>query len=488
MVSVLIVGAGPAGLTLAAKLHQCGVDVRIIDQHEAPTKTSNAAALHARTLELLTGLGVVDEMIAQGNLVHAFEMGSFGKKIAQFSFSSIHSRYPFLLDLPQNQTEAILIAHLKAQGVEVECNTRLLTLQQNTESVVAVLQTPHGEETVESRWLVGCDGFHSQVRAQLNIPYEGKDLPLSFIMIDAPVKGDLRSDRLYAYFTSTLSLALFPLPHSMRMIAEISGAKHYHSDQLPDESIFEAIAKECLPYEIHIEKPLWASRFLVHERLARRYQKDRVFLVGDAAHAHSPAGGQGMNTGMQDAINLAWKLASVIQNRASTQLLKSYEIERLPIAKNVIAKSEKMTLMAMTRSQILITLRDYLLPKISRSKWVMQLFVNTLAQMRIRYANKPWFVPSKKGMWVSGMAAPEIAFKEGGSLLSHLNGHHWLLLMADSSAVPLEKESPFSSWVLLRTSAEISKNTFYLVRPDGYIAYVGQEIKTVIQVLTLYSQ
>ncbi len=468
---VLIVGAGPVGLTAAAMLNHYGIPVRIIDKKPLPTQTSNAVVIHSRTLELMGMLGLTNQFVAAGRLTKSMEMYSNLSHLASIHFDLIESQYKYLCCVPQNITEKILIEHLTQQGISVERSIELLSINTEMDQTVTVV-TDKG--TIEANWVVACDGYHSKARESLNIPYEGSDMKLNFMMIDAPVTWDLSLESMYGCFNDQLSLALFPMKNSVRMIAEISHAPQYINTE-PNEAVFMKIAEGCVPGSIKIDKPLWSSKFWIHERLAAQYLQGHVLLAGDAAHAHSPTGGQGMNTGLQDAINLAWKLALVVQGEANEKLLLSYQEERRPVAQQVLSVSSFMSEAALTKNRIASTLRTVLMPLISKLNVVQKKAVGFLSETSINY---------EKSSIVSGHSYQNTHPGDRSAYTDPAPGLKHTVLDFKGDA---EKIFSGNKWVQVINAPTLNlagklgqlDNVYCILRPDFYIGYLGDNLNEV---------
>lgn len=465
---VLIIGAGPVGLTTAAMLAHYGVPVRIIDKKPLPCQTSNAVAIHARSLELFNLLGLAEKFLKAGRLAKSMEMYANRLHLASVNFDLIESQYNYVCCVPQSITEQILIEYLQSLGVLVERSHELINLCVGMDHLVMVATN---KETIEANWVVACDGYHSKVREVMNIPFEGDDLKLDFMMIDAPVSWDLSLDSLYAFFSEDVSLALFPMQDSVRMIAEVSHAPQFQNVE-PDENVFMDIAEQCVPGDFIISKLLWRSKFSIHERLARQYIDGHVILAGDAAHAHSPAGGQGMNTGLQDAINLAWKLALVVRGEAHENLLSSYEEERRPVAQQVLSISGYMTDVALSKNIVLSKLRNILMPLLTKLSTVQKKIIGFIGETAINYEKSSivsgqcyhHLHPGGRSAWINptfGLKYILIDFK--GDAQEAFTDNEWVQVIAAST-------------LDLPDDLRRLDNVYCILRPDFYIGYLGDNL------------
>lgn len=334
-----MVGAGPTGLTLALDLHRRGIPCRIVDKAAGPARESRALAIHGRTLEIFEELGVVEAALEQGLRIERFLLHAEGREVLEVDFSVLEIPYPFVLILEQSRTERLLERRLEELAGRVEWDTELIGLEAGESSVEAHLRSPGAADaTIRVSHVIGCDGAHSAVRHALRIPFEGSSLPERFLLADVQLRPPPRNDRLQAWLGEDGPLFMAPLPGgAWRMVAagggEDSDAPHGAEEAKPGHALLAEALDRAGGEPPEIEEVHWSSWFRVHRRLAARMRVGRVFLAGDAAHIHSPVGGQGMNLGIHDAWNLAWKLAEVLGSTGRDILLDSYHDERLPPAR-----------------------------------------------------------------------------------------------------------------------------------------------------------
>ncbi|MEO8440206.1 MAG: FAD-dependent monooxygenase, partial [Spartobacteria bacterium] len=341
----LVIGAGPVGLTMATELARHGARCRIIDSAPEPSQTSKALAIFPRTLETFATMGIAERFLAAGHRLHGLSLHHRREQIGQVDFTSVMSTFPFALGLPQAETERLLTEHLTSHGVSVERGVALQSFTQTSDFVRAILRHPDGrEETVEASWLIGCDGAHSTTRHLLGMDFEGTQYDESFILADVRLETVLARDRVHLFLGDDGVLGVIPFSENFwRIVANIPPDSRDQS--LPEVTLEEvqAMLERRGPPELQAHDPIWLSRFHISHRKVRQFRQLRVFLAGDAAHIHSPAGGQGMNTGIQDAFNLAWKLALVVRGCAPAQLLGSYHNEREPVAREVLNLTDRIT-------------------------------------------------------------------------------------------------------------------------------------------------
>ena len=384
---VLIVGAGPVGLLMAVELQRQGLRPRIVEKRAAPSDKSKALGIQMRTLELFEDLGLLDVFLAAGNRVFGMNMHSGGTKIARIDLSHGDSHHHFILVLPQSRTEALVIERLEADGGRVERELQAVALEQHADHVITTLRAADGtEEQVRSRWVVGCDGAHSFVRQAAGIAYEGEDLERVFCFADVDADLGVARDEAYAFLTPEGIMLWLPLPEPKRwrIVASIG--------DVPADAVLADLQGEVCrrtEREITFDHRYWETTFSIRQRRADRYRQGRVFLAGDAAHCHSPLGGQGMNTGLQDAYNLAWKLALVTRGDAADALLDSYAVERMPVAHELLKETGRATRAATLRSPVGRALRNRVAGFATRFEAVQQRIASTLGETIIGYGGSP---------------------------------------------------------------------------------------------------
>lgn len=451
-VDVLIVGAGPVGLNLALALHHYGVSFRIIESKSQPVQTSNALVVNSRSLETWHAMGFADEAISRGLKLKEAKLFDSNRLLNHAPFSNIDSEFNFLLALPQAQTEALLIEQLTKHNILVERNTQLIKLEDKASEVQLSCQKGDIVEDIRAKWVVGCDGYNSSVREFAGIERDCEDLSQHFIMIDAKLSGELNFDEITTVFHTAGSLIFIPMKDRVRVIAETSHDPKYKDEKHGSEEIFADILSQRHP-GVAIDSVFWSSGFYVHECIAKSFKKGHVFLAGDAAHTHSPAGGQGMNTGIQDGWNLSWKLAQVLNGDAREQLLESYNTERRAVAQDVLKRSGLLTKVSTTNNRLAQLLRNFGVGGILNLDIVRSKVVNSLAQTDIYYSDSPL---------VDG---EQISY-HGKAKLPNSN-MKWLLLSKDS----IENKGGLPEFVKIEPNHLYwSDQPLCLVRPDGYVA------------------
>jgi 2-polyprenyl-6-methoxyphenol hydroxylase-like FAD-dependent oxidoreductase len=345
--SVLIAGAGPVGLALAAELKRLGVTALVVDRQAATANTSRACVVHARTLEVLEALGVVPDMLAQGVKVPFFRARDRDRALITLDFRRIPSTYCFTLMCPQDRTEAILLTRLEQLGGRVLRETEVVQFEENADEINVRLKDSSGSRSVRTRWLVGCDGMHSIVREQANIAFVGAAYQESFILADVHMDWPLSREEVTLFFSPDGFMVVSPLPDErFRIVATVD-----EGPELPSAPYVQSLLDNRGPSGKRgtIKSIVWSSRFKIHHRVASSPRKGRILLCGDAAHAHSPAGGQGMNTGIQDSISLAQVLSQTLKDGAQERL-DDWATQRHRIATDVVAFTDRMTRMATLKS------------------------------------------------------------------------------------------------------------------------------------------
>lgn len=418
MKNVLIVGAGPTGLVLALWLIKQGVQVRIIDKNTGPGETSRAMVVHARTLELYRQLNLSDEIVAAGHKNPGINFWVQGKKQAHISFGDAGAKYtpyPFVLVFPQDQHEHILINHLRSFGVEVERHTELLSFEDKDSYIVARLRMPDSmEQNYEAAYIAGCDGARSTVRHQMQADFAGGTYKQIFYVADVQISGLESAQDVNVALEKGDLVMLFSYGEKglCRLIGTVRGERADHSESLT----FEDISHQAInSLGFQVQKVNWFSTYHIHHRVTDHFRNGRAFLLGDAAHVHSPVGGQGMNTGIADAINLAWKLAAVLKGQASENLLDSYEVERLAFARRLVNTTDRLFGLMMTEGRlgdfIKTRIAPFIMSVIYSIPLIREFMFRTVSQTTINYQKSP-LSEGKAGKVKGGDRLPWVQFNE----------------------------------------------------------------------------
>ncbi|KQQ29405.1 FAD-binding monooxygenase [Methylobacterium sp. Leaf123] len=464
MADVLIVGAGPVGLTLACELARFGVGVRLIDRARQATQTSKALVVWSRTLELMDRMGCTEAFLAAGLRARGATLRGGGRVLGGADFSDIASPYAFGLMIPQSDTERLLAEHLRGFGVAVEREVELTGFAQTPDGVEARLSHADGrEERATAGFLIGCDGAHSAVRHGLGLPFrgtaQGDDWLLADIRTDGA--GAPPGDRVALYLHRDGPFVIFPIPGGRaRVVATVGRADGRPKPDPTLAEVQELVTARAGP-DLRVFDPVWLSRFRIHERKVSEYGRGRVFLAGDAAHIHSPAGGQGMNTGVQDAVNLAWKLALVLRGAATPRLLDSYSSERNAVGEMVLRNAGRLTAMATLTHPLAQAIRNRALHLLLSFHPVRRRMAAMMSEIAIGYPASPLSVgPGAGRRW-----RPEDA---AGSPPGAGADPRFVLYAADTErGTALTHRFPGLVQPIPRKNPDSGR--LHLVRPDGYV-------------------
>jgi 2-polyprenyl-6-methoxyphenol hydroxylase-like FAD-dependent oxidoreductase len=480
---VLIIGAGPTGLVLALWLTKLGVSVRIIDKTAEPGTTSRAVAVQARTLELYRQLDLSGAVAAAGIKVAGLNLWVSGTKAARVPLGRMGaglSPFPYALTYPQDAHERLLIDRLDALGVRVERRTELVRFEQHPASVRAVLKRPDGsEETCEAAYLAGCDGARSTVRETLATGFPGGTYSGLFYVADVDAAGPAADGEIHVDLEQADFLAVFPLKGVGRL--RLIGPVSWEPAREHREPTFDDIGERATEnLKLAITNVNWLSTYHVHHRVAARFREGRAFLLGDAAHVHSPVGGQGMNTGIGDAVNLAWKLAAVLNGGACDRLLATYERERIGFARRLVATTDRAFTVVTKQGRVAQWVRTRLVPLIApllfRVAPVRRFLFRTVSQIGINYRNSPLSVGAAGGVrggdrlpWVqTGPGTDNFAALASLTWQVHVYGEPrpGLAEVCADLQLPLHR----FAWQSEMRRAGLLRAALYLVRPDGYVA------------------
>ncbi|MBS0620177.1 MAG: FAD-dependent monooxygenase [Verrucomicrobia bacterium] len=474
-IEALVVGAGPTGLVLASELLKRGMETRLIDALAAPMPHSRALGIQPRTLEIFQQMGVLQEMLKYGLPVHATHFYKEGKRAATFHFNTLPTPHPYLLVLPQEDTERILTNHYIKLGGKLE---RGISFKSPTE----LLYDNGLIERVSPTWILGCDGAHSAVRHHLNLPFEGASFSEIFALADVAIQTALPPDEAHLFFHKERVCGMIPLPQKgwYRLVSLI-GQKEPAG---VDIALFQHILDTCSGRHMPITQASWLSLFKVQRRMTRTFRSGNTFLLGDAAHIHSPAGGQGLNTSVQDAFNLGWKLPICHHGRGTPLLLESYEKERLPVAKKVLKGTTAITYTLIARR-----LRSLIFPLLWRLPRFRKKLLLAMSELSVSYPGSPIVSqPLSALFWRGprpGQRAPDAPIGAHHTLFEELaHPSHTLLCFGgpDAQAFLQEVDLHFRDLILiihiepgfpapeLHKQYAATQPCYYLIRPDGYIA------------------
>src|SRR4051794_40577685 len=392
MIDVLIIGAGPTGLVLAIWLTRLGIKVRIIDKVAEPGTTSRALVVHARTLEFYRQVGLAESVVQNGREFVAANLWAKGSQVGHVEFGALGqglSPFPYMLIYPQDEHERLLIARLEQLGVHIERPMELIDFQEDGDHVLARLRRPDGsEESCTAAYIAGCDGARSTVRNVLKIGFPGGTYEHMFYVADTAASGPVINGELHVALDEADFLAVFPLEQDghARFIGTVKEDALNERGQLAWDDVSTTVIERL---GVHVERVNWFSTYHVHHRVADCFRSGRAFLLGDAAHIHSPVGGQGMNTGIGDAVNLSWKVAAVLRRQSGPQILETYEPERIAFARRLVATTDRAFTFVTSSGRIARFVRTRLaprlLPPLFRSKAIRRFMFRTASQIGINY-------------------------------------------------------------------------------------------------------
>ena len=510
-IPVLIAGAGPVGLTLACLLRRSGVACLVIDAEAGPTpgNQSRALGIQSRTMEVLEELELCPTLLAQGRTLRAVCLHSSGREHAraELDFSDLQTPYPFITVFSQGRLEQLLVEQLGRLGGEVNWNTRLTQFASSADAVRVTIRTASGEQTIEASWLVGCDGAHSTVRKGLHLDFGGTAYEENFLLADVDLQWPLTADAAHLMLLRDGLVPAIPLPEPgcWRLI-DTTGAPHANEEEAIVNRFRELLSQTGYR-QLELPSARWTSAFRIHRRIVNHLRVGRCFLAGDAAHIHSPVGGQGMNLGMQDAQNLAWKLALVVRGIASERLLDSYEPERLTLAQRTLRGTDRATRLVTLRHPLLNAIRNWLATRLITWRPMRRILTRQISQLNVAYRDSS-LVADHRARGSSG-SRYQPGERVGDLQLFNLAGHsarlydlmrglqHTLLVFegqeenraADRIAPPdvawlqtyrvLSGGNVAGPGILSDTDGRVRRHfgirgaAWVLIRPDGYLGYAA---------------
>lgn len=508
-IEVLIAGAGPVGLALALELQRFGIRFRIVEKRAERSTTSKALGLQPRLSEVFAILGIAAKFFARGfDGVRALNLNSHAKKLLRIemqfppTLAQAEAFQPRLIMIPQSVTEEILETTLSERGHTVERRKELIGFSQDPDSVSAVIRHESGsEETIRAKFLASCEGAHSVVRKQAGFTFTGATFPLRSLLADVTIDWDLPDNEVQAWFHRDGAFGALPFGgQKWRLIAECPDDPNDATPGVTLEQMQALIVKRTGRKNVRLRDPLWLSDFRINARMVDRFRDRRVFVAGDAAHIHSPAGGQGIATGIQDATNLAWKLAAFLREGAPNSLLDTYDEERKPIAREVLHRTSAVTSILFAMNPVARFVRERLLVPILRRPFVQRRMFAKLSQLEMNYRGRSLSAHSD-GMFSrvrvrAGDRTPDVVFERTGEKVSlfQLFGSSGMIALLGpgennqeiARALAALSIRPFivSSNGSEMPSAEHLKDLhgdfaclygaqgpfLYLIRPDGHVA------------------
>lgn len=473
---VLIAGAGPSGIALAISLSRQGIPFTIIDKDAGPGTTSRAMAVQARTLELYEQLGIADKIVVNGIIVNKINFFKNKNHLACIPIGQLGremSAFPYVLILPQDVHENILVNELESSGHKVQWNQELKSFRDDGDSVEAVIETESGTVTKSFSYICGCDGASSTVRKALDIDFSGGTYKQTFFVAD--VESDTVLEGPSIGFQDEYFCIGFPIRtmDQVRLIGLIP-EKFKEGGEAPAEfSGMISHAESILP--VKLKKVNWYSSYRSHHRVAEKFRTGRVFIVGDAGHIHSPAGGQGMNTGIGDAINLGWKLSAVLKGKMSESVLDTYESERIKFARTLVNTTDRLFKFMVDKQRLRNFVVPVFIPRFLKFNYMRERLFETISQIQINYHD-------------SNLSTGEAGDVKGGDRLpwirrGEVNNYRPLRTLdwqihvygeVNSDVEALVRESGLQlfdlPWDNSLKDKGIKEDSLYLVRPDGHVS------------------
>lgn len=495
-VPVVIIGAGPTGLGMAAQLMRYNIGCIILEKNTKTTHLSKAVVVQARTLEIFQQLGIAEEAIQKGRITTALNIFYKGAKKATLDLAGMGnglSPFPFVLSLEQSKTETLLADHLAKHDKTIAWGSEFLRLEQKENIHVYYKDAAGNEQEIVTKYLVGCDGAGSPVRHQLGGSFGGDTLPKIFYVADVDLSSDtINRDELFIFLIKKGFILFFPMEGKdhyriIGILPDKTGDDQFDFDDIKDS----IIAQVKVP--LVFNQLRWFSSYKVHTRRALSFKKGNCFIAGDAAHIHTPAGGQGMNTGIQDAYNLAWKIAYSIHYNAAPLLLETYDTERTGNAAHLLKTTDRMFDFMIGAGSFRNFFRLRIFPAIanfiSGKPSINKVFFPLLSQTGIAYPDSRLTIPSKAGKVKAGDRMPYFTFADGTNIYDHLNAPAFSLLCFGTAAKENNMaQLPFPvntiSFTEYPTRLFGNRDGFYiLLRPDNHIVYIGTEISPCVELL-----
>ncbi|KAK6537830.1 hypothetical protein TWF694_010732 [Orbilia ellipsospora] len=485
---VLIAGAGPTGLMAAIWLSRLKTPFRIVDKHQFAADTSRATILHARTVEFYRMLGLSDTAISEGRVIQYLSVYSDLKELVRREFGEIgagKSKFPFVLMYPQDLNEQLMIKELEKEGVNIEREVEVTGLVQDDDGATVSLKHKDGtEEKFEASYVLGCDGGHSTVRQHTNIKNDPGTYTQRFFVADVEGEVAVGLENVNVCFTANNFCLLFSMPNGRIRLAG------WAPDEIVDTKFTYADVEENVKVTTgaNITKVHWFSTYQVHHGAAQTFRDNKVFICGDAAHVHSPVGGQGMNTGLGDAINITWKLAAVLSGRATPEVLETYHSERKPFADRLVNTTDKVFTIATDKGLLGKAWRTVfmgnIVPLLFHFGFMDSFLFETASQVRIEYRSSALSGNNRISNLYAGDRLPWVQFEDGSDNFEPLNSLDWQIHVYG------EKNDKVSEWAQERKlgvhyfastqdvqAKGIPKDAVLLVRPDGYIGHVVEGSK-----------
>jgi 2-polyprenyl-6-methoxyphenol hydroxylase-like FAD-dependent oxidoreductase len=485
---ILIAGAGPTGLTLALNLLKQGVKFRIIDRNKERVKTSRALGLQPRTLEILHFIGAIDEFLSVGKKGRGMNMNADEKQILKLNLDELRTHfpldkypYPYILAIPQSETERILGDMLEQAGIKIERDKEITGYEKKN----GILECRVGSEIIKTKYLVSCEGAHSLIRKTAGIEFKGKRYPMKLGLADVEIDSDLEDGTVNIWFSDEGVLGMIPLPgnNKWRLIADLN---EEDSEDITLEK-FQKIFTKRTKLENTLKDPEWITNFNISCRMCSRFRDGNVFLAGDSAHIHSPLGGQGITTGINDAINLAWKLGLVLKGKAGSRLLDTYEEERIPVAEKVLSSTDKNTNLFISGNFFYRSFREFILPRLVSVKGLQARFFKENSQLNLNYRGSRLSIDKRKDRLFKQIKPGDRA--SDGMFINEASGRNERLfdMLKEGRSVIITSRRELVNIKGLLTKAKIAiikdfetlseyginEKEIAAIRPDGHISYLG---------------
>jgi 2-polyprenyl-6-methoxyphenol hydroxylase-like FAD-dependent oxidoreductase len=490
---VIIVGAGPTGLSMAAQLMRYNIDFIIIEKKGETTTLSKALVVQARTLEIFQELGIAEKAVNEGQITTALNLFHNGKQITAINLAGLGeglSPFPYALSLEQSKTENLLVEYITANGKKINWESEFTHFEESKNGVIVYYKDNKGQEQIiEAAYLIGCDGASSVVRHEIGSAFEGDTVPKIFYVADVKLKSNIiNKNELFIFLIKKGFIIFFPMNGigHYRIIGILPNAKE--SDEQFKFTDIEVSIKEQLMSDVDFEEVRWFSSYKVHSRKADTFVNGRCYIAGDAAHIHTPAGGQGMNTGIQDAYNLAWKIAYTIRGKVNPNVLSSYNTERTENAKHLLKTTDRMFDIMAGTSGFWNFLRINFFPVIARlitkSKMAKKKIFPFISQTGISYPNSYLTFNSSIGRVKAGDRMPYFIFSDGKQIFEYLSEPTFkILFFGNERNNNFKKLNNLKIQIAMFAFNEIPKpifknlSDFYiLLRPDNHISYIGKNI------------
>ena len=499
----MIAGAGPVGLALGLELQRFGIRFRIVEKKAERSKTSKALGLQPRVSEVFAILGIKAEFGARGfGDIRAVNFHSGGRKLLRIALrppvdqAGRGACQPQLLIIPQSDTEEILEGTLASRGNFVERRRELVGFEQDRESVRAVVHSETGgEETVASRFLVSCEGAHSIIRKQAGFSFAGTTMPMRFLLADVTIDWVRPENEVQVWFHRDGVMGALPFGgQKWRLIIECAAEPQGEPGELT-MALVQRLVAERMAEDIAIRNPVWLSDFRINARMVDHFRDRRVFVAGDAAHIHSPLGGQGIATGIQDASNLAWKLAAVLREGAPDSLLDTYEEERKPIARDVLRGTTAASRLVFAMNPVQRFIRERIVFPILGTQFVQSRLFKKVSQLELKYRGRLTELSSGGAFIRAGDRAPDVLFQNAGrnASLFELLGEFGLIALlgpGETNQAMLESLARLGIRAFIVAPSHLAdvhsdfarlygaRGSFlYLIRPDGHVGLFQREAK-----------